>query len=80
MSWDEFSDLIGGLTEQTSLVRIAQIRTESDPNRLKEFTPEHRAIRNEWQRRRALNKPKEETVAFLSDMEEAFARMFGGNE
>ena len=77
MSWDEFSDLVGGLNEQTALVRVAQIRTESDRETLKNFTPEQRRMRSEWQRRRALAMPQSEVDAALDAMSKAFAKMFG---
>ena len=76
MGWDEFSDLVSGLNEQTPLVRIAQIRTETDAEAIKNFTAEQRAMRQEWQRRQALSKPKTETQAFLNDLETAFSRLF----
>ena len=75
MSWDEFSDLVSGLNEQTPLVRVAQVRTESDPEALKQMTKAQRAMRAEWQRRRALRKPKDETAAFLADMQKALANV-----
>ena len=76
MGWDEFHDLVAGLNEQTPLVRVAQIRTESDPERIKQLTPEQRAMRTEWQRRRALGKSDEETKAFLDQMADTFSRLF----
>lgn len=78
MGWDEFSDLLSGLNESTPLVKVALIRTESDPERIRAMSPEQRAMRAEWQRRRALNRPEEETRAFVEDMQAALARMFGG--
>ena len=77
MDWDEFCDLVSGLNETTPLVRVAQIRTESDPETLKRFTPEQRAMRREWQRRKALRRPETETRDFLADMQEAMAKLFG---
>lgn len=77
MSWDEFCDLVAGLNEATPLVRVARIRTETDPEAVKRLTPEQRAMRAEWQRRRALTRPEDETRAFLADMETAMERLFG---
>lgn len=77
MTWDEFSDLLGGLNEQTPLVKVAQIRTEMDPEAIKGFSPAQRAMRSEWQRRKALGKPKGEVDAFLRDMKTALSNMFG---
>ena len=76
MTWDEFSDLLGGLNEQTPLVRVAQIRTETDPDAIRRFTPAQRAMRAEWQRKAAGQRPKEEVDAFLRDMQTAFSNMF----
>ena len=46
MSWDEFSDLLSGLNESTPLVRVAQIRTTTDKDVIKEMTPEQRRMRS----------------------------------
>ena len=48
MSWDEFATLLAGLNSETPLGRIVSIRSETDKERLKNFTPEERKIRNEW--------------------------------
>ena len=80
MSWDEFSDLLSGLGEQTPLVRVAQIRLETRPEVLKDFTPEQRAMRSDWLRRRALARPKDETDAFLAQVQASFSASFGKSE
>ena len=77
MSWDEFSDLVAGLGENTPLVRIAQIRTETDPEAIKNLTPEQRRMRSEWQRRKASRMPESDVTAFVSSIQKAFAAMFG---
>ena len=77
MPWDEFCDLVSGLNESTPLVRVAQIRTENDREALKSFTPEQRRMRAEWQRKRAMERPKSDVEAFLASMQGAFAQMFG---
>lgn len=48
MSWDEFVTLLSGLNGETPLGHIVSIRSEKDKERLKNFTPEERKIRNEW--------------------------------
>jgi hypothetical protein len=48
MSWDEFATLLAGLNGETPLGHIVSIRSETDKERLKNFTPEERKIRNEW--------------------------------
>jgi hypothetical protein len=51
MSWDEFSTLLAGLNGDTPLGHIVSIRSETDKERLKQFTPAERKIRNEWRSR-----------------------------
>ena len=77
MTWDEFRDLLSGLNESTALVRVAQIRTETDPETLKQLSPEQRRMRSEWMRRRALSRPEKDVTAAISSMQQAFATMFG---
>ena len=48
MSWDEFTTLLAGLNGETPLGHIVSIRSETDKERLKQFTPEERRIRNAW--------------------------------
>lgn len=78
MSWDEFADLLAGLNEDTPLVRVALIRTETDPERVRAMSPEQRAMRDEWRRRRARRRPQGDVERFLEMMQEAFAEAFGG--
>ena len=51
MSWDEFSTLLAGLNGETPLGHIVSIRSETDKERLKHFTPAERKIRNDWRSR-----------------------------
>ncbi len=72
MSWDEFADLITGLNEQTPLVRVAMIRTETNPECIKDLRPEQRAMRSEWMRRRAKQRSRQEVDSFLSTIQKQF--------
>lgn len=76
MPWDEFADLLSGLGEQTPLVRVAQIRTETDSERIRAMTPEQRRMRADWQRRRAARRTPAETEAFVSMLQAAVAEAF----
>lgn len=51
MSWDEFCTLLAGIMPETPLGQIVQIRSENDREKLKNFSPEQRRIRNEWRTR-----------------------------
>ena len=77
MPWDEFADLLAGLNEDTPLVKVARIRTESDPERIRAMTPEQRRMRSEWQRGRAKRRSRQETLAFVAMMQAAFAGSYG---
>ena len=48
MLWDEFTTLLAGIHSETPLGRIVAIRSENDPEKLKNFSPEEKRIRNEW--------------------------------
>lgn len=63
MSWNEFCTLLSALSSDTPLGRIVSIRAEKDPKVLKNFTPEQKKIRNDWQRRR-LKKLREDPEAY----------------
>lgn len=81
MKWREFRAYVSGLDSSTPLGRIISIRAETDPERLKQFTPEMRKIRNAWLTRRAKAKPQQDVNAFIAAMQEAFRNMAGmGNE
>lgn len=52
MKWDEFCSLLSGLSSESPLGKIVQIRSENDKNILKHFTKHQRKIRSDWQRRK----------------------------
>ena len=72
MKWREFSYLAGGLTNETPLGRIIAIRAEKDPERIKQFTPEQKRIRNEWRRRKAKQMSQEEARTAFAQIKDAF--------
>lgn len=77
MSWKEFSALISGLNDKTPLGTIVAIRSEDNPEHLKEFTPEQRRIRSEWRTRRAKEKPQDKVDEFIESMKNIFLSMAG---
>lgn len=56
MSSDEFFHLLSGLTEESPLGKIVNIRSEQDPETIKKFNKFQRKIYDDWQDR--LNKEK----------------------
>lgn len=53
MPWTEFINLLSGLMPDTPLGQIVAIRAEKDPKILKNFSPDQRRIRRDWQNREA---------------------------
>lgn len=78
MSWDEFRDLLSGLSPDTALGRMVAIRAEEDKEILKQFTPEQQRIRSQWRNRMAKQKRAEDTADFLAQMQNVFRQMAGG--
>ena len=78
MSWDEFRDLLSGLSPDTALGRMVAIRAEEDTEILKQFTPEQRRIRSQWRSCTAKRKRAEDTADFLAQMQNVFRQMAGG--
>lgn len=73
MSWDEYITLLSGIGGDTPLGRIVSIRSETDKERLKQFTPDEKRIRNEWRaKHRRVVTGKRQLDAAMS----GFAAMF----
>ena len=75
MKWDEFCSLLRGLSADTPLGRIVQIRAENDPNILKNFTHHQRKIRSEWRNRQAKQVTTEDRDIILEQLKQAFVSM-----
>lgn len=80
MSWDEFTDLLSGISPDTALGRIVAIRAEEDKDILKHFTPEQNRIRNQWRSKQAMKISEEERDKFLESMKQVFISMAGGRD
>lgn len=78
MSWNEFRDLLVGISPDTALGRIVAIRSENDKDVLKHFTKEQRRIRSEWRNLSAKAITPDQRDDFLEQMKQAFIRMSGG--
>lgn len=75
MSWDEFCTLLSGLKPDTPLGNIVSIRSETDKEILKHFTPQQKKIKSDWQKRKI---PKiTDAEQYNRDME-MFEKMFAG--
>ena len=75
MSWREFSYLMEGLSGETPLGQIISIRAEKDPEKLKQFTPEQRRIRNKYLAKQAQHKTPQQVDEALNGIKNAFMGM-----
>ena len=75
MSWREFSYLLGGLSHNTPLGNLIAIRSEKDPKKLKEFTPEQRRLRHVYLAKQAKHKTQMQTESALESIKNAFVGM-----
>ena len=78
MSWREFSYLLSGLNYKTPLGNIIAIRSEKDPDRLKDFTADQKRIRNEYLRKAAKTKSKKEVTSAIENFKNMFIGLAGG--
>lgn len=78
MRWDEFAALLSGIGPETALGRIVAIRSETDPDILKHYTPEQRRIRDSWMARNKATISKEEMTDALENIKRALIQMAGG--
>lgn len=80
MKWDEFRDLLVGISPDTALGRIVSIRSEDDADILKHFTPDQHRIRNEWRQRRARCMKTDDMDKVLEGFKQMFISMAGGEK
>lgn len=75
MKWDEFCDLLSGISPDSPLGRMVQIRLENDKDVLKHFTPTQRKIRSEWRSRQAKAISADDAAAAIEQIKQAFISM-----
>ena len=76
MKWREMSMLLSGLDETTPLGKIVSIRSETDREALKNFTPAQHRIRNEWRRRKVKALPQKKVEKDMAALQATIASMF----
>ena len=80
MNWAELCSDISGLMGDTPLGNIAQIRSEDDRERLKNFTQDQKNIRWKYRMKMAQNVDQEEFKKVIADLQKAFKEMAGDNK
>lgn len=80
LKYSDWAKMVSGLMDDTPLGYVVSIRSETDQEIIRRFTPEQRAIRQDWERVRAkriLQLPEKELRQQFAQMEQAMAAMFG---
>lgn len=73
MSWGEFMTLLAGINSDSALGTIVGIRSETDAEKIKNFTPQQRKIRNDWRRKhRPTVRSKEELDRAMNGFKNMF--------
>lgn len=83
LKYSDWAKMVNGLMDDTPLGRIVGLRTETDPDILKKFTPEQRAVRQDWARfklSRTLQRPEADLRQQFALLEQAMAKMFGSQK
>ena len=75
MKWKEFKALLAGLSGETPLGRIVQIRSEDDPKMLEVFSEGQHCIRNECRLKLAKEKTEQDLTQVLEELKQAFVEM-----
>lgn len=78
MSWDEYRDLLAGLSHDTPLGRVVAVRMETNRDRIANFSADERRIHSEYQRKRAAVRSESDIQRFYESMKGIFAGMAGG--
>lgn len=78
MTWNEFSTLLAGIMPETPLGQIISIRSEDDPDMLKNFNSEQKRIRNEWHSRvrKDLMNDKDNAEAMIAQFQSMMKNAF----
>lgn len=72
MKWDEFCSLLSGLSADTPLGRVVQIRLENDKKVLEHFTSSQRKIRSKWRSRQAKNVTPQDAAEAIENFKQMF--------
>ncbi|MBO1264375.1 hypothetical protein J3A84_04880 [Proteiniclasticum sp. SCR006] len=76
MSWKEFSALLHGISAETALGRMVNIRAEEDKEILKSFTADQKAERTRWRTSQATQIDEADMEKEMENLEKMFANAF----
>lgn len=69
VDWAEFSALLSGLSADTALGRIVSIRSETDADTIKHFSPYQKKIYDDWRTKQSERMTEEEYAAEMKKLE-----------
>lgn len=72
IEWGEFISYLSGLNGDTALGNIVRIRSENNPEILKNFTQEERKIRSKWGNKSALQMSNENYKQSMESIKNMF--------
>lgn len=75
MKWDEFCSLLSGLSAESPLGRIVQIRSETDKKIIRKFNNYQRKIYSDWQKKKVKNISIAERDRVVESMKQLFIGM-----
>jgi hypothetical protein len=75
MKWNEFASLLCGLSPDSPLGRLVQIRTETDSKVIKNFSSHQHRIYNEWKMRKLRNSSPQSNEKAIEQMRQVFVQM-----
>jgi hypothetical protein len=75
MKWDEFCSLLSGLSAESPLGRIVQIRSETDKKVIAKFNSHQRKIHSDWRKRKSQTVSISERDKFLEEIKRLFIEM-----
>lgn len=78
MDWGEFISYLTGLNGDTPLGNIIRIRSEKNPETLKNFTSEERKIRSKWINKNAVNVNQQDYKQAMDNFKNMFLSMSKG--
>ncbi len=80
MDWGEFSSLLAGINSETPLGNYVRIRSETDPEKIKNFTTSEKEIRSEWLRKNAPQISKENYKQAMENFKNMFIAFSKGGK
>lgn len=77
MTWDEFCVHLSGLNGDTVLGSVVRIRSETDRERIKNFSKQEKQIYDDWRFRKRKAVSEKEGKRIEAEVEKMFALAFG---